>query len=137
MAAISSVTGNATSQLVNGVAAPGTGYDFADFLLGHPDTAAVNYGNADKYFRSGWFSVYGTDDWRLTTKFSLNLGLRWDYQTPTTERYGRLVNLQIGPGFTTASTVCAKRNAAISETTTSFKNSTINIRVVMPFAPGG
>ena len=51
--------------------------------------------------------AYATDDWRISTKLSLNLGLRWDYQSPTTELYGRLVNLNIGPGFSTANTVCA------------------------------
>jgi trimeric autotransporter adhesin len=83
------------------------GFDFADFLLGLPDTSSIAFGNADKYFRSTWTSLYFTDDWRLTTKFSINAGFRWDYQMPTTELYGRLVNLQIGPGFTSASTVCA------------------------------
>lgn len=94
-------TGGVTS--LNGVG----GFDLADFLLGLPDTSNIAYGNADKYFRSTWSSLYFTDDWRITTKFSLNAGLRWDYQTPTTELYGRIVNLNIGPGFTTASPVCA------------------------------
>jgi trimeric autotransporter adhesin len=83
------------------------GFDFADFLLGLPDTSQIAYGNADKYFRSGWVSAYMTDDFRVSTKLSLNLGIRWDYQMPTTEQYGRLVNLDISQGFTSASTVCA------------------------------
>jgi hypothetical protein len=87
------------------------GFDVADLLLGLPDTSSIAYGNADKYFRNGWFSLYGTDDWRLTTKLSLNLGFRWDYQLPTTELYGRLVNMNIGPGFTTATAVCATQVA--------------------------
>ena len=45
-------TGTVTSQIVNGVAVQGTGFDFADFLLGSPDTSSVNFGNADKYFRT-------------------------------------------------------------------------------------
>ncbi|HLH17586.1 MAG TPA: carboxypeptidase regulatory-like domain-containing protein [Bryobacteraceae bacterium] len=84
-----------------------TGYDFSDFLLGLPYTSQIAYGNADKYFRNGWFDLYATDDWRLSTKVSLNLGLRWEYQLPTTELYGRLVNLNIAPGFASASVVCA------------------------------
>jgi hypothetical protein len=83
------------------------GFDFADFLLGRPDTSQIAFGNADKYFRSGWVSAYMTDDYRLTTKLSLSLGLRWDYQMPTTEQYGRLVNLDIGPNFGSFTTVCA------------------------------
>ena len=40
-------TGAATAA--NGSITSGTGYDFADFLLGVPDTSAIAFGNADKY----------------------------------------------------------------------------------------
>jgi trimeric autotransporter adhesin len=93
-------TGNATSEIVNGVAVSGTGFDFADFMLGLPYTSSINYGNADKYFRTSAYDLYVVDDWRVSTKFSLNLGARWDYQTPISELYNRLVNLDVAPGFT-------------------------------------
>jgi len=90
-----------------------SGYDLSDLMLGLPDTSQIAYGNADKYFRNGWFDLYATDDWRVSTKLSLNVGLRWDYQLPTTELYGRLVNMSIGPGFTSEQVVCAtSRNAS-------------------------
>ncbi len=98
-------TGNGTSLIQNGIAVQGTGYDFADFLLGHPDTASVNYGNPDKYFRTSAYSVFANDDWRISTKFTLNFGLRWDYQAPVTELYNRLVNLDVAPGFTAVAQV--------------------------------
>jgi hypothetical protein len=31
------------------------------------------------------------DDWKLTNTLTVNLGLRWDYETPRTERYNRMV----------------------------------------------
>jgi hypothetical protein len=40
-----------------------------------------------------------TDDWRLSQKFSLNFGIRWDYATPITELYNRLVDLDVAPGY--------------------------------------
>ena len=83
------------------------GYDFADFLLGLPETSSIAYGNADKYFRNSWIDGYGTDDFRITSQLSLNIGLRWDYQEPVTEKYGRLVNMAVGTAFTTATPVCA------------------------------
>jgi hypothetical protein len=89
------------------VSANSSGYDFADFLLGVPDQEGLAYGNADKYFRTGWFDLYANDDWRLSTKFTLNFGVRWDYSEPFTELYGRLVNLNIAPGFSAATPVCA------------------------------
>ncbi len=84
-----------------------TGYDLADLLLGVPDTSQIAYGNADKYFRTRWWDVYANDDWRVTTKLSIQTGLRWDYSQPFTELQGRLVNLAIAPGFAAATPVCA------------------------------
>ena len=92
-------TGASTADLVNGVASAGTGFDFASFLLGRPDTSALRYGNSNLYFRTAAYDVYMTDDWRITQKFSINFGIRWDYQSPITELYNRLVNLDIAPGY--------------------------------------
>jgi hypothetical protein len=76
-----------------------TGSDFAGFLLGVPDTSSIAFGNADKYFRAFSLAAYFTDDWRLGPGLTLNFGLRWEYSSPITELYGRLVNLDIAPGF--------------------------------------
>jgi len=81
------------------------GSDFAAFLRGTPDTSSIAYGNADKYFRTSQSDVYMTDDWRIGLGITLNAGVRWEYGSPTTERYGRLVNLALGPGFSTAAPV--------------------------------
>ena len=75
------------------------GDDFADFLLGVPDTSSIAFGNADKYFRESVYDAYITDDWRVNPQFTLNAGIRWEYGAPITELYGRLVNLDIASGF--------------------------------------
>src|ERR1017187_9261954 len=92
-------TGAATQATANGAAVAGTGSDFADFLLGTPDTSSIAFGNADKYFRSSSYDAYFTDDWRVSAGFTLNAGARWEYASPIVEKYGRLVNLDIAPGF--------------------------------------
>jgi len=84
-----------------------TGNDFADFLEGLPATSSIAYGNADKYFRASWLDGFVNDDWRMKSNLSLNIGLRWDFQAPVHELYNRLVNLNIGPDFTSESAVCA------------------------------
>ena len=84
-----------------------TGFDFADFLAGVPDTSSIAFGNADKYFRSSTYEGYVNDDWRLSPGFTLNAGVRWEYWSPITEKYGRLVNLDIAPGFTAEAPVVA------------------------------
>jgi hypothetical protein len=84
-----------------------TGSDFADFLLGLPQTASIAYGNADKYFRSNTYAAYVTDDWRLSPSFTMNIGVRWEYESPISERFDRLVNLDVAPDFTAAEEVLA------------------------------
>ncbi len=76
-----------------------TGNDFADFLLGVPDTSAIAFGNADKYFRAASYDAYFTDDWRVSPGLTINAGARWEYNSPIAEKYGRLVNLDVAPGF--------------------------------------
>ncbi len=71
----------------------------ADFLLGSATTASLRYGNPDKYFRGSGYDFYLNDDWRIAPKFSIVLGIRWDYAPPVTELYNRLVNLDIAPGY--------------------------------------
>lgn len=84
-----------------------TGSDFADFLLGIPDTSSIAFGNADKYFRESVYDAYIDDDWRMAPEFTINAGLRWEYGAPITERYGRLVNLDVVPGFAAVQPVLA------------------------------
>ncbi|MGP8242883.1 MAG: carboxypeptidase regulatory-like domain-containing protein [Bryobacteraceae bacterium] len=92
-------TGAATEAYSGGLAAANTGMDFADFLLGVPDTSQIAYGNADKYLRASFDDLYFNDDWRVRPGFSINAGLRREYSAPFTELRGRLVNLDVLPGF--------------------------------------
>ena len=106
--------GSATSLLVDGVAQSNTGYDLADFLLGSPTTSSIRYGNADKYLRGTGYSLYANDDWRISSRFSLTYGLRYEYASPMTELYNRLVNLDIAPGFTSIDAVMPGQTGADS-----------------------
>ena len=92
---------------LGGVVTPGTGSDFADFLLGIPDTSSLAFGNADKYFRAWYDDLYANDDWRVSPSLTVNYGIRWTYTSPAIEKYGRLVNLDIGPGYSAVAPVVA------------------------------
>src|SRR5207244_10541614 len=72
-----------------------TGNDFADFLLSIPTASSLAFGNADKYFRQSLTNAYLMDDFRVFAKFTVTAGVRWEYESAITERYGRLVNLAI------------------------------------------
>jgi hypothetical protein len=85
-----------------------TGSDLADFLLGVPHTSSIAFGNADKYLRASAYDAYVTDDWRVRPSLTINVGLRWEYEAPVLERFGRLVNLDAADGFGAVSPVVAR-----------------------------
>ncbi|MFN2530941.1 MAG: TonB-dependent receptor domain-containing protein [Pyrinomonadaceae bacterium] len=57
---------------------------------GPPDTT--------RHFRSHTLAFFGQDDWKFKPNLTLNLGLRWEYFSPLTERDGKLSNLSLGTG---------------------------------------
>jgi hypothetical protein len=73
------------SDFTDNPAAPGTGGEsIATFLLGIPDGGEItNLHNVD-YHRQ-IYSVYGLDDWKVTPRLTLNLGLRYELFTTIKE----------------------------------------------------
>ncbi len=99
-------TGSSTSKVnADGTLAPNTGYDFADFLLGNPQSNSIRYGSSNTYFRSNAYNLFVQDDYRVTANLTLNLGVRYEYFAPWHEKYGRIANLNILPGFAGATVV--------------------------------
>ncbi|TAM83915.1 MAG: hypothetical protein EPN47_03655 [Acidobacteria bacterium] len=109
-----SFTGYSTSDFTTqGAPVAGSGYDFADFLLGLPQTTSERYGIPANYLRSSRYDVYGQDDWRVTDHFTLNLGGRWEYAAPFSEKYGHLSDLALGPNFSTADVVTGQNPGSL------------------------
>ncbi len=66
-------------------------YNLADFIFGVPSQLQLaNYlvGN----YRQRQYFMYGQDDYRLSSKLTLNIGLRWEFATPRWERDNVLSN---------------------------------------------
>jgi hypothetical protein len=84
-----------------------SGLDFADFLLGLPQQASVQYGPGLDRFRGRSWQLYVQDDWRPSGSVTLNIGLRYEYVSPYTEASNQLVNLDVAPDFTAAVPVLA------------------------------
>ena len=82
----------------------GTGFDFADFLLGLPQSASIQYSPA-MYFTQNTWNGYAVDDWKVNANLTLNLGLRWEFFAPLQEKYSEMANLDIAPGFTSVAVV--------------------------------
>lgn len=82
-----------------------TGYDFADFLLGLPQSASVQAGSTNYNFRANSWDLFVQDDWRATANLSLNIGLRYEYVSPFSEAHNRLANLDLNPTITAVAPV--------------------------------
>jgi hypothetical protein len=61
------------------------GNSIASLLLGMPASGSVPINPAYAY-GNHYYGGFVQDDWRLTGKLTLSLGLRWDYESPITER---------------------------------------------------
>jgi hypothetical protein len=67
------------------------GFGFASFLLGDVNQASVSEPD-NTYGRRKSVSLYVQDDIKLTSKFTLNLDLRWDFNSRYHEKYGHWSN---------------------------------------------
>jgi hypothetical protein len=109
-------TGALTSQFVNGTAVPGTGYDFADFLLGLAQQTSVQYGYDRYYFRGNSWDLYVQDEWRARGNLTFNVGLRYEYVSPLSESNNRIVNLDTNSTFTEVAPVLPGQVGPVSGT---------------------
>jgi hypothetical protein len=73
--------------LDNAPAAP-IGQEFAAFLLGQPTGGSIDR-NASRANQVMYHGIFVHDDWKITSRLTLNLGLRYEYEGGLTERYDR------------------------------------------------
>jgi hypothetical protein len=70
------------------------GVGYASYLMGAGSNGNLTYGlrpaNSNRY--GAW---YINDDFRVSTKLTLNLGFRWDFEGAVTERYNRLAVIDL------------------------------------------
>jgi hypothetical protein len=85
-------------------------YEFQDqFTFGNDgayfQTAAINpvtgqFTSTPRHFRQNWLAGFIADDWHVTQRLALNLGVRYDLYGVATERDGYLSNITFGSGTT-------------------------------------
>lgn len=69
----------------------GYGSTMASFLLGLPNGGGFPR-NANRFLSQRYYGLYFQNDWRVTPRLTLNMGLRWDYERPFVDRFNRLTS---------------------------------------------
>ncbi len=88
--------------LDNSPAAP-LGQGLASLMMGYPTGGRINT-NASRAEQSTFTSVFVHDDWKVTPRLTINIGLRYEYESPSTERFNRSIR---SFDFNTASPISA------------------------------
>jgi hypothetical protein len=69
--------------------ANGSGFNYASFLLGIPDTLSISP-NTQTKLGNHLLGFYAQDSWKITRRLTLDYGLRYDFETYLREQYGRM-----------------------------------------------
>jgi hypothetical protein len=76
-----------------------TGYSFADFLLGLPQTTAIS-SVTDANATAGHYAAYGQDSFRVNSRLILEYGVRFDFDPAYTDTSGNMGNFDPVPAQT-------------------------------------
>ena len=75
------------------------GHPFASFLLGHPTNVDRGFVDTIPKVRRNFIGVFLQDDFRVSRKLSLQLGVRWDLMTPPVDANNRQSNFSLADGL--------------------------------------
>lgn len=108
-----------------------TGSSLASFLLGLPSGGSFETVTPVTVFHH-YGAAYLQDDWKIRRNLTLNLGLRWDYETPTEETHGLITNFDVNA----PAPVQVPQGAAIDGVTAQLNPGIRNLRGLLAFVNG-
>jgi hypothetical protein len=114
-----------------GAAAQAFGGDLASFYLGLPTAGQFDLNTRGDY-HSYYVGSFLQDDYRVSDKLTLNMGVRYDIDTPFREKFGRTVN-----GFNPLATNSASAAAAAAFKTTTASSNGVTATVASINTLGG
>ena len=62
------------------------------FLLGYLNSDIITLGSTPVYLRNTDCGFFFRDDWKITSRLTLNLGVRYELPLPSHDKYGRWSN---------------------------------------------
>jgi len=74
-----------------------SGTGVSDVLLGLPSFGIQSTFDNRQSLRTSAYDVFAQDDWRITRRLHLSLGLRYEYNTPPTDPEDRMYALALNP----------------------------------------
>lgn len=115
--------GFANGQTAAYLNVPGSGFGLASFELGLVQSASASAYASQPKFIQKYYAFFVQDDWKVTPTLTLNLGLRWDVDTPRYEARGNYTDFSTTaidpttglPGALVFAGVGAGRNGDVQE----------------------
>jgi hypothetical protein len=72
-----------------------TGFSYADFLLGEASSSQRGLNLSNTLLRATSAYLYFQDDWKITPRVTINLGLRYENHRPWHDKYRGILNVQM------------------------------------------